>query len=144
MFAIPPDELRVIEVARRHGRYRLGAYEFVREAVFYASRVVYATGTHVSGQQLLEAIRRLARERFGALAREVFEDWGIRRTEDVGEIVFELVEAEILSRTEEDSRDDFRGVYDLDAVFSADDYWLERFAPSPATDPTRPAGSAHS
>jgi uncharacterized repeat protein (TIGR04138 family) len=144
MFQIPPDEATVIQVARREGRFRLGAYEFVREAVFYASRVVYATGTHVSGQQLLEAVRRLARERFGALAREVFEDWGVRRTEDVGEIVFHLVDAGILSKTDEDSREDFRDVYDLDAVFATDDYWLERFAPSPGTDETRPAGSAHS
>jgi len=128
MFQFTEDEARLADVVRRQSRFRQGAYEFVREAVVYASRVVYATGTHVTGGQLLEAMRQLARERYGVLAREVFAHWGIRRTEDVGSIVFELVDAEILSKTEEDSLDDFRDVYDLDVAFAADAYWTERFA----------------
>lgn len=127
MFQFSEDEARLAEVVGRQSLYRQGAYEFVRESVVYASRVVFATGTHVSGGQLLEAIRRLARERYGVMAREVFAYWGIRSTSDIGEIVFQLVEAEILSKTEEDSRDDFRDVFDLDEAFAADSYWKERF-----------------
>lgn len=128
MFQFTDDEARLAEVVRRQSLYRQGAYEFVRESVVYASRVVFATGTHVSGGQLLEALRKLARERYGVMAREVFGHWGIRATEDVGEIVFQLVDAGILSKTEEDSLDDFRDVFDLDVAFAADSYWTERFA----------------
>ena len=137
VFHLTPEETRLVDLVRQQSCYRLGAYEFVQEAVFFASRVVFATGTHVSGQQLLQAVRRLARERYGALAREVFEQWGIRTTEDVGTIVFQLVETGILSKTEEDSLEDFRDGYDLDTAFSADDYWAERLTPTRATTPPR-------
>ncbi|GJM44396.1 MAG: hypothetical protein DHS20C21_12380 [Gemmatimonadota bacterium] len=127
MFQTTPEETRVLEAARLQPRFALGAYEFVREAVTYASHVVYATGTHVSGPELLEAIRQLAQERYGALSRDVFRTWGVARTEDLGEIVFRLIGASILAKTEEDSIEDFRDVYDLDTVFDPETYWNDRF-----------------
>ena len=50
----------------------------------------------------------------GLLARTVFRMWGINRTDDFGELVFNLVEAGLMSKTDEDSRKDFHAVYDLD------------------------------
>ncbi|MAF26794.1 MAG: hypothetical protein CME07_02890 [Gemmatimonadetes bacterium] len=113
------------ELLARDKRYHARAYVFVREAVAYASQVVYATGTHVSGRELLEAIRLYALDRFGLLAEAVFEEWGVRSTEDFGEIVFNLIDAEILSKTDEDSREDFCGVYEFPEVFNAGRYWAE-------------------
>ena len=104
----------------------MAAYEFVSDAVTYASHVVYATGSHVTGGELLEAIRRLARERYGVLAREVFESWGVRTTEDFGTIVFLLVEEGLLGKTEEDSIEDFRDVYSFEEAFRESDYWKDR------------------
>jgi uncharacterized repeat protein (TIGR04138 family) len=54
------------------------------------------------------------------MARTVFRLWGINRTDDFGEIVFNLVEANLMSKTDNDSRDDFRDVYDLDQVLVRD------------------------
>jgi uncharacterized repeat protein (TIGR04138 family) len=54
--------------------------------------------------------------RYGLMARTVFRRWGIEKTDDFGEIVFNLVEATLMSKTNEDSRRDFQGVYDLDRV----------------------------
>lgn len=48
------------------------------------------------------------------MARTVFHQWGIRRTDDLGEIVFNLIEAGLLSKTDADSRADFHDVCDLD------------------------------
>jgi uncharacterized repeat protein (TIGR04138 family) len=122
----PSPEIRKIEaIIARDPRYAVGAYEFTRAAVTYASRVLYARGTHVSGQELLEAIRRLALDRFGLLTEDVFRSWGVTKTDDFGEIVFNLVEAEVLSKTPEDSREDFRDVYSFAEVFGAADYWDE-------------------
>ncbi|MFQ5843737.1 MAG: Minf_1886 family protein, partial [Planctomycetota bacterium] len=53
----------------------------------------------------------------GFLAKSVLEEWGVRSTEDLGNIVFNLVEAELLSRTESDTRQDFVGVYDFGEAF---------------------------
>ncbi len=72
---------------------------------------------HVTGKQLLEGIKELALKRFGALAKMVFEHWGVRETIDFGNIVFNMVEEGILSKTEEDSIEDFRNVYDFEEVF---------------------------
>jgi uncharacterized repeat protein (TIGR04138 family) len=140
------DETRLLALAERPPRFAVGAYEFTREAVSYASVVVYGTGTHVTGQELLEAIRRLARERYGVLARDVLESWGVRRTEDFGEIVFRLVEAGFLSKTEDDRPEDFRGVYAFADVFRDAAYWRERLGDeetgsSPHDEPMRPEPS---
>ena len=138
MIPLPPEEARLIALAERPPRFGVGAYEFTREAVSYASHVVFATGTHVSGPELLEAIRRLARDRFGAMARDVLDAWGVRRTEDFGEIVFRLVETGFLSKTEDDQPEDFRGVYSFDDAFEADAYWRDRLGPG-GNEPPRNA-----
>jgi len=69
---------------------------------------------HVTGPELLEGIRDLALQQFGLMARTVFRMWGIDRTDDFGEIVFNLVESELMSKTDEDTLQDFRDIYDLD------------------------------
>ncbi len=48
------------------------------------------------------------------MARTVFHMWGIQRTDDFGDIVFNLVEAGLMNKTDEDTRKDFHEVYDLD------------------------------
>jgi len=76
---------------------------------------------HISGRELAGGVRDLAIERFGPMARTVLEHWGIRRTEDVGEIVFALVECGILIKRDEDSMDDFVNVFDFDQAFEQDE-----------------------
>jgi len=78
---------------------------------------------HVTGRELLAGIRDLARERFGVSARMVLEHWGVKATEDFGEIVFSLVATGILGKTESDSKDDFRAVYDFREVFDREFDW---------------------
>jgi len=72
---------------------------------------------HISGRELLEGIKKLAEEEFGPMAKIVFEHWGIKNTEDFGHIVFNLVEAGIMSKTEEDSIEDFKDVFDFTKEF---------------------------
>jgi uncharacterized repeat protein (TIGR04138 family) len=55
------------------------------------------------------------------MARTVLEHWGIRRTTDVGEIVFALVECGVLIKQDEDSLDDFANVFDFDQAFERDE-----------------------
>ena len=58
------------------------------------------------------------------MARTVFRIWGINQTADFGEIVFNLVQANLMSKTNEDQRADFENVYDLDKVL-VQDYRIE-------------------
>ncbi len=72
---------------------------------------------NVTGRNLLEGFRDLALERYGALAREVLRAWGITRTDDVGSIVFNMVEAGLLQKTASDSPSDYHAVFDFEAAF---------------------------
>ena len=125
VLSVAPEERKLLGIVERDPRYSLGAYEFTREAVTYASEVVFATGTHVTGRELLEAIKRLARERFGVLAADVLRSWGVHTTEDFGEIVFNLIDEKLLSKTSEDKKEDFRQVYSFDEAFDPASYWRE-------------------
>jgi uncharacterized repeat protein (TIGR04138 family) len=117
------------EVVAHDPRYAYEAYVFVFEALAHTlrqlGRVPPREGgaepdNHVSGPQLLEGLRDLALREYGLMARTVFRAWGINNTADIGEIVFNLVAANLMSKTAEDSRDDFRDVYDFDQVLVRD------------------------
>jgi len=47
----------------------------------------------------------------------VFEEWGIHKCHDFGEIVFNMVENGLLAKTDKDSRADFDGGYDFYEAF---------------------------
>ena len=108
----------------RDGRYHREAYGFVVGALGVVVRALPAerradpVQRHLSGAELLTGIIRIARDEFGSLAATVFREWGITSGEDVGRIVFELVEARQLSARPEDSIEDFRGGSDLLAALS--------------------------
>jgi len=123
---------KIEDLIRRDPRYPLEAYEFVFSALAHTQRMLGRRASlepgredehHVSGPQLLDGARDLALREFGLMARVVFEFWGIHRTADFGEIVFNLIAAGLMSKTERDDRRDFHDVYDLDEVLS--DYRIE-------------------
>jgi uncharacterized repeat protein (TIGR04138 family) len=100
-------------------RFRREAYGFVVGALGQTvlelpeERRRHPEQRHLTGQELLAGVVRCAREEFGALAVTVFGEWGIRSGEDIGRIVFQLVEAGQLSARPEDTLDDFRRGLDL-------------------------------
>jgi len=105
-------------IVAEDARYSLEAYVFVNESLRHLQDGLEER-RHVTGRELLEGIRIYALEQFGPLSREVFSCWGVTRCEDFGEIVFNLVDGQLLGKTEEDRREDFGGGYDFRAVFEA-------------------------
>jgi uncharacterized repeat protein (TIGR04138 family) len=67
----------------------------------------------VSGQELLEGFRDCALEQFGPMASTLMEEWGVRRCQDVGDMVFLLIEEQVFGKQESDRREDFCGDFDL-------------------------------
>lgn len=109
-------------VAKADGRYHLEAYTFLYDALDTTIELVGIDPTkkadkHVSGQQLLEGMRVHALRSFGPLAAQVWRQWGVRRTEDWGRIVFNLVEGGLLRRQDSDSIEDFIDGYDFEEAF---------------------------
>ena len=111
------------KVFKQDPRYSIEAYKYIDEALDYTQHLLGRDKRrplkqrHVSGRELLDGIRRHAIEHFGPLARTVFSTWGVRRTEDFGEIVFNLVANDLLGKTDADSRDDFANGYDFREAF---------------------------
>jgi uncharacterized repeat protein (TIGR04138 family) len=109
------------EILREDARYDRDAYFFVREGLDHTIKRFKRTSTsphrHVTGRELLEGIRQFTLEQYGPLSRTVLEHWGIKRCEDIGEIVFHMVEKGVLSKTEQDTKDDFTGGYDFEEAF---------------------------
>jgi uncharacterized repeat protein (TIGR04138 family) len=111
------DLIEVIEqIAERDGRYRIGGYLLVLEGLDYASRKRGRVG-HVSGKELLDAIRELVLDRYGPMAITVLMYFGVGCTEDFGNIVFNMVDGGVLGKTEKDTKEDFVNVYDFRDVF---------------------------
>ena len=118
-----PEE-RIAQLRRRDRRYARNAYYFVLDAldytlVHYGKDKLTGEERHVGAKELLIGIRDLAAEQFGAMATFVFQQWGARTSEDFGEIVFNMIDAGLLSRRPEDSRLDFVGGLDFEQVFAA-------------------------
>jgi uncharacterized repeat protein (TIGR04138 family) len=68
---------------------------------------------HVTGRELCLAARRLAVRHYGLMATLVLEQWGIRSTSDIGEIVYNLIASGDLDKTPADKRSDFDDVFDF-------------------------------
>lgn len=113
------EALELIRV--RDPRYQREAYLFVREALDHTQKMVAQNRrgriSHVTGQQLLEGARDYAASQFGPMAMLVLEEWGITKCQDFGEIVFNMVDIGLLSKTETDSRADFDKGYDFYEAF---------------------------
>lgn len=118
------DEV-VERIAAQDKRFPRDAYYFLREALDFTQKqhgkprkgAPDAPGRHVTGQELLDGVRQFALQQYGPMARTLLEEWGIRRCEDFGEIVFNMVEHRLLGKTETDSREDFKGGYDFEEAF---------------------------
>ena len=78
---------------------------------------------HITGAELAVACRDLAMQRYGVIARMVLEHWGLRSTENIGDVVFTLVELGLLMSQPQDSKEDFAGVYDFAEAFDQNYPW---------------------
>lgn len=119
-------------------RYPKEAYALVRDALDHAQKRVAArdrrrSSGHLNGPEILDGFRDLALAQFGPLARVVLDTWALRSTLDVGHVVFNLIQAEVFSKSDEDQLADFDGVFDFDAAFDAP------FRPAGAVSPAAAA-----
>ena len=102
-------------------RYQRDGYIFLRDALDFTTKqqkkIKGVSVRHVSGPELLDGVRQYALREFGPMVMTVFDSWGIRSSEDIGNMVFNLIGAGVFGKTEEDSIKDFKNVYDFEDVF---------------------------
>lgn len=120
-------EVRIEELASADQRYTPEAYHFVFRALDWVlerrqEQGLSSTDGHVPAVQLLDGLRDYALDLFGPLARLVLEGWGVHCTEDFGEIVFGLVDCQLLNKQDSDRKSDFAGRYSFREAFD-DSLW---------------------
>jgi len=119
-----PKQRTLEQVAEDVALYPPAAFDFVEEGLRYTVHNIHGdkakepeANRHVSGQQLCDGLRALALLKWGMLARTVLRRWNITSTLDFGRIVFALIEAGQMQKTDEDSVEDFKDVFEFKRVF---------------------------
>ena len=134
-----PDFGEIVALINKEDpRFDRRAYDFVRLGLDHTVKelrkkegVKVDRSRHVSGPELLEGLRIYALDQFGPLAKTVLNAWGIKRCQDFGDIVFNLIEYNVFSKTETDRREDFAD------IFAFDDAFVKPFQPA-----RRPRGAS--
>jgi uncharacterized repeat protein (TIGR04138 family) len=119
------DVNEIISLIRKEDpRFDRQAYAFVRDGLEHAVKELKKRDAararisrHVTGRELAEGLRDYALDQFGPLAKTVLNTWGVRETIHFGDIVYNLIDYNIFSKTESDRREDFADVYDFDQAF---------------------------
>lgn len=122
------QEKDLVHVAS-NSRYPLDAFIFVQRGLDYTVRNIHGEpleeidpdmlhNRHVTGEQLCTGLKEFAREQYGLMARSVLGRWRIVCCEDFGRIVFAMVEGGLMYKTDDDTIEDFTGLFDFDEAFS--------------------------
>ena len=101
-------------------KYNIQAYLFVIRALdILLEKIISETNArrHVTGRELATVVKDFALHNFGPTAKIVLEHWGIYKTDDIGKIVFDLIDIGILGKTKDDRLEDFCDVFDFEDEF---------------------------
>jgi len=120
-----PDFSEIVaQICKEDSRYDRKAYDLVRLGLEHTVKELRKRDAaraersrHVSGPELLDGLRAYALDQFGPLAKTVLNAWGILACRDFGDIVFNLIEYNVFSKTENDRREDFADVFDFEQAF---------------------------
>lgn len=118
----PDFDSAVRRIRAGDNRFSPVAYKLVRDGLAHTAKKLgklHAEGAarHMDGAQLALGIRDFATERYGCAAAHLLISAGIRKSDDIGAIVFQLIEAGIFGKSETDHPDDFRGIFDFHESF---------------------------
>ncbi|MFT3991901.1 MAG: hypothetical protein QM680_10880 [Luteolibacter sp.] len=116
-------EQSVISILKREPRFDPHAYFFLKDALDFTLKRMTESGdnssSHVSGPQLLAGFRDLALQQFGPMASTLMQEWGVRKCQDVGDMVFHLIEEQVFGKQDSDRREDFSEVFPFEESLTA-------------------------
>ncbi len=108
---------KIEEIIGKDPRYKADAYEFMMQALWFTQKKLQRTA-HVSAKELLDGVRDFGLNQYGPMTKSVFEHWGIKNTEDFGEIVFNMIDHNLMKKSGQDSRQDFKNVYSFEETLN--------------------------
>jgi uncharacterized repeat protein (TIGR04138 family) len=127
--ATPDLKQKFEELLARDPRFSKDAYAVVQDAIKWAEAEHTKPDhslRHVTARQILEALRDMARQECGGGARDCLAALGIKSSDDVGEIVYNLASIGAIATAANDSRTDFTGIFDFEREFEllGSDVWV--------------------
>ena len=111
----------VKNIRERDARFETEAYTFLSEALnTTVSKLTESKqpNRHVTAQELLFGFRDLALKEYGPMAITLLEEWGLKQTADIGDMVFQLIEEGLFGKQDSDAIEDFHGVFDFQEAFT--------------------------
>ena len=112
-------EQSVVSILKRDKRFDPHAYFFLKDALDFTLKRIAESNNgqarHVTGPELLEGFRDHALEQFGPMASTLMSEWSVRKCQDVGDMVFHLIEEQVFGKQETDKKEDFSEVFDFEA-----------------------------
>lgn len=116
-------EQSVVSILKRDNRFDPHAYFFLKEALDFTLKRISESDSgeqrHVTGPELLAGYRDYALQQFGPMASTLMTEWSIRKCQDVGDMVFLLIEEQVFGKQESDTKEDFSEVFDFIASLEA-------------------------
>ncbi len=112
-------------VVEKDAQFRPEGYQFLRETLEAIikkrsrGKQPQPLSQHVTATELLEGFRKQALKEFGPMTTTVLDYWGIHSCEDIGKMVFHLVDAGAFGRTEDDHPNGFAQGFDFHEAFVA-------------------------
>lgn len=128
----------VDRILAKDPRYQRDVYGFVRDALDFTVKQQKKSKegvSHVTPGQLLDGIRVFALKEFGPMVPTVFGYWNVNSCEDLGHIVFNMIQEQFLGKHDSDTIEQFRDGYDFHQAF------VVPFLPATAPAPKRKAAS---
>lgn len=136
-------------IRKEDPRFDRKAYDFVRHGLDHTVKELKKKDTgraartpHVTGAELLDGLRVYALDQYGPLAKTVLNSWGLKRCSEFGDIVFNLIEYNVFSKTENDRREDFTDLYSFDEAFVKPFLPAKSRAEGPSSSAAESVGSA--
>ena len=102
------------DIVAKDDRYDGRAYALLMDVVHYLST---EAGKHVSAAEILDEFKERALDQYGPMTYTVLTEWGVACTEDLGEMMFNLVEHHRIRKDDSDSQEDFSCGYDFKEIF---------------------------
>jgi uncharacterized repeat protein (TIGR04138 family) len=116
-----PDE-QVEAIFKEDKRYDPQAYFFLMISMGWKKRELQREG-HMKASEVMDGFCEYAHLNFGLMSRCVFEQWGVRQTDDIGNMVYNFVSRDFWGKEEDDSQEEFQEAFDL--LVRMDDYKIE-------------------
>ena len=101
------------DIVAKDSRYDGRAYALLTDVISYLGQ----NGKHMSGEEILDEFKERALDQYGPMTYTVLTEWGLKSCEDIGEMMFNLVEFHRVAKDENDTAESFLGGYDFKETF---------------------------